>query len=117
MITSATIGTSIPLEATSVATSIFTLLLRNFAMDCSLLTCDMSPSIVTASILSLCRYLLTSLVLYFVEQNMMHCPWVSRRNCITYLNFSLSLITRNDWSMPSPLRSSASKRNCFGLLR
>ena len=106
-----------PLEATSVATSIFALLLRNFAIDCSLLTCDMSPSITTASSLSLCRYLPTSLVLYLVEQNMMHCPRVSPMNCMTCLNFSLSLITKNDWSMPSPLKSSASSRNCFGLFR
>ena len=64
-------GTSIPLDATSVATRMSALPLRNFPMDCSLLCCDISPSIATASNFSWCRNFATSLVLYLVEQNTM----------------------------------------------
>ena len=34
-----------------------------------------------------------------------------------YFGFSLSRKTKNDWSIPSPLKSSASSRNCFASRR
>ena len=118
MTTSATWGTSIPRAATSVATSIFALPVRNFDIDCSRLLCDMSPSIATTSMPSLRRSRATSLVRYFVEQNTIDCPSsFSPMNLSRWPIFSRSFMTRNDWSIPSPLRSSASSRNCFGLRR
>ena len=118
MTTRATWGTSIPRAATSVATSISALPVRNFDIDCSRRLCDMSPSIATTSIPSLRRSRATSLVRYFVEQNTMVCPVlfspIKSSRCPI---FSRSFMTRNDWSIPSPLRSSASSRNCFGLRR
>ena len=64
------------------------------------------------------RSLATSRVLYFVEQNTMHWPPLfSSMNWKRYFGFSLSRSTKNDWSMPSPLRSSASRRNCFASRR
>ena len=38
-------------------------------------------------------------------------------NVVRYFCLSLSLITKNDWFIPSPLRSSASIRTLFGSLR
>ena len=71
--TRATLGTSMPREATSVATSMSALPWRNFDMDISRLCWVMSPSI-TTELYSLLSMSATSRVLYFVEQNTMHCP-------------------------------------------
>ena len=62
-----------PLAATSVATNMSALPVRNFVIDCSRLCCDMSPSMVTVLKPILRRSCETSRVRYFVEQNTMDC--------------------------------------------
>ena len=62
-----------PLDATSVATSMSALPLRNFVIDCSRRCCDMSPSMATELKSILRRSCATSRVRYFVEQNTMDC--------------------------------------------
>ena len=106
-----------PLAATSVATSISALPLRNLPMDNSRRCWDMSPSMATASILAWCSILTTSLVRYLVEQNTIFWPSVPLIKSSRCFSFSRSRRIRNDWSMPSPLRSSASSRKCLGFLR
>ena len=78
----------------------------------------MSPSIATALNPSWRNARATSLVLFLVEQNTTVWPFLfSLINCKRYPIFSLSFMIKNDWSIPSPDRSSADRRNCFGLFR
>ena len=86
-------------------------------MEYSRLFCDMSPSIATTLNLAFCKSLETFLVRIFVEQNTITCPLFSFMKSVRYLCLSLSLITKNDWSIPSPLKSSESIRIFFGLFR
>ena len=106
-----------PREATSVATSISALPLRNLPMESSRRCWDMSPSMATASILARWSIRTTSRVRYLVEQKTIFWPWVLLIKSSRCFSFSRSRSIRNDWSIPSPLRSSASSRKCLGFFR